>query len=140
MTNAFAQLMRFFSSQFCFRFVLQFIEHATLGAIELTVIATCSSHSHPFLDLPKGIDRDRSGSGFAIGGVEGVVRGVLMEGGTLLSTLGWTDISDESAQLIHLLVRELLSLHSFRILLLQQVRITIILPLCIADGRGCSME
>ena len=140
MTNTFAQLMRFLSSQFCFRFVLQFIEHATLGAVELAVITTCSSHPHPFLDFPKGIEGDGSGSGLAIGGVERIIGGVLMEGGTLLSTLGWTDISDESAQLIHLLRSKLLSLHSFRILLLQQVRITIILPLCIADGRGCSME
>ena len=32
----FAHLMRLFSCQLCFCFVLQFIEHAALGAVELT--------------------------------------------------------------------------------------------------------
>ena len=52
-----------------------------------------------------------SGSGLAVGGVEGVIGSVLMVGHTLLSTLGWTGSSDEIAQLLHLLIREFLSLH-----------------------------
>ncbi len=47
-----------------------------------------------------------------------------MEGSTLLSTLGWTGCSDEITQLLFLLRSKLL---------LQQVGITVILPLCIAD-------
>jgi len=42
----------------------------------------------------------------------------------------------EIAQLLHPLKRSLLSLHSCRILLLQQVRATVVLPLGIADGGG----
>ena len=97
MTNALAHLMRFLSGEVCFRFVLQFIEHAALGAVELTEVTTCSSHSHPFLDLPKGIEGDRSGSGLTVGGVERIIGCVLMEGGTFLSTLRWTGCSDEIA-------------------------------------------
>ncbi len=97
MTNALAHLMCFLSGEVSFCFVLQFIEHATLGAVELTEVTTCSSHSHPFLDLPKGIEGDRGGSGLPVGGVERVIGSVLMEGGTLLSTLRWTGGSDEIA-------------------------------------------
>ena len=106
----------------------------------LTEISAGSPDAHPFLDLPKGIEGDRSGSGLTVSGVEGVIGGVLMEGGTLLSTLGGTGGSDEIAQLLFLLRGKLLSLHSLRILLLQQVGVTVVLPLCIANGRGCSME
>ncbi len=97
MTNALAHLMCFLSGEVCFCLVLQFTEHATLGAIEVTEVTTCSSHPHPFLDLPKGMEGDRRGSGLTVGGVERVIGGVLMEGGTLLSTLRWTGGSDEIA-------------------------------------------
>ena len=63
-----------------------------------------------------------------------------MESSTLLSTLGWTGSSDEIAKLIHPLRGKLLSLHSCRILLLQQVGVTVVLPLCIANGGGCCMQ
>ena len=43
--------------------------------IKTDKILACSSHPHPSLDLPKGIEGDGSGSGLAVGGVERVVGG-----------------------------------------------------------------
>ena len=89
--------MRLLTGQLCFCLVLQFVEHAALGAVKLAEVSAGSPDAHPFLDLPEGIEGDGSGSGLAVGGVEGVIGGVLMEGGTLLSTLGWTGGGDEIA-------------------------------------------
>ncbi len=108
--------------------------------IKTDKILACSSHSHPFLDAPEGVEGDRLRSGFTVGGVEGVVGCVLMEGDTLLSAPGWAGSRDEIAQLLHTIGSDLLSLHSLRILLLQQVAVTVVLPLCVANGGGGGME
>ena len=97
MSEAFPHLIGLLASQICFCLMLQFIEHAALGAVELTKIATGSSHPHPLLDLVKGIEANGVGGGLTIGGVERVIGGVLMVGDALLSTLGGAGRGDEIA-------------------------------------------
>ena len=120
--------------------VLQLVEGDTLAAVKLSEIASCSSNTHPLLDAMEGVEGDGSGSELAVGGIEQRIRGVLMVGDAPLSTLGGTGSSDKIAQLIHPIRSKLLPLHSRRILLLDQIRVAGVLPLCIADGRGCCVE